>query len=268
MICNRYHPSQHLSHVIAYFWTLQSKNDDDYGNLYRLVPDGYVDWVFHLQEPWAFSQSKKSKSKKKFQSHLFGHTKDYIDLVLPPGPLSVFGVKFHPWAAHNIWNINMNEVTDLEVSLSDLNDSILNCLEEQILEIPSLFGKIKRIESILEKRIQPANNKDLQPIIKSIIKDAPTIDLQEYGSQRRLQQRFQAEVGISQKMFQRIIRINQLLEKITQSPKPPLTAITYQFGYFDQSHFIHDFRKFTGLSPSRFLQSINPSEDIFNLKIS
>lgn len=268
MICNRYHPSQHLSHVIAYFWTLQSKNSGDHSNIYRLVPDGYVDWVFHLKEPWAFSQSRKSKSKKRFQSHLFGHTKDYIDLILPQGPLFVFGVKFHPWAAHHIWQVNMHEVTDIEVSLTDLNINHLSFLEEQIQEATPIFDKIKRVEAFLEKKCGAGFPSDLQPMVRQILQNKANNHRLLPISQRRLQQRFLTEVGIPQKLLQRISRINRLIRIMIQTPKPHFTSLAYQFDYFDQSHLIRDFQKFTGLSPSKFLKSIDPSEDFFNLKIN
>lgn len=50
MICQHYFPSSHLRPFVAWYWTLELSSDDEAGQHYRLIPDGYVDWVFHLKQ--------------------------------------------------------------------------------------------------------------------------------------------------------------------------------------------------------------------------
>jgi AraC-like DNA-binding protein len=72
-------------------------------------------------------------------------------------------------------------------------------------------------------------------------------------SQDAFEKRFRAAVGTSPKQYASIVRLRQLIEKY-----PSYTSLTdagYEAGYFDQSHFIKDFRTFTGQTPKAFFQS-------------
>ena len=84
---------------------------------------------------------------------------------------------------------------------------------------------------------------------------------------RRLEQRFKKEIGISPKLFSRTIRVNNAIEQMKVKTGKSLTQLALENNYFDQSHFINDFKQFTGYSPSKFLKSITPNGDILNLRI-
>ncbi len=76
-------------------------------------------------------------------------------------------------------------------------------------------------------------------------------------SERYIQKLFLDNVGITPKSFSNIHRFNKSLQLI-QTADLPLTSIAYDCGYYDQAHFIKEFKKFTGLTPSevRALQAV------------
>ena len=108
MIFKEYPVSKNVQEIIASFWTLQSDPENEALTSYRFIPDGYVDWIFHLEEPWSYCIPSKDAEKKKYTSHIFGQIKNYLDLTLPSGSLFLFGVKFHPWAARHIWKFDLS----------------------------------------------------------------------------------------------------------------------------------------------------------------
>ncbi|HTM92441.1 MAG TPA: helix-turn-helix domain-containing protein, partial [Flavisolibacter sp.] len=71
-------------------------------------------------------------------------------------------------------------------------------------------------------------------------------------SVRQFERKFKEFSGFSPKLFLRITRFNSLLNKTFLSKS--LTQIAYEFGYHDQSHFIHDFRKFSGHNPKEYFK--------------
>ena len=75
---------------------------------------------------------------------------------------------------------------------------------------------------------------------------------------RRLEQRFKNEIGISPKLFLRTCRINAVIEKMKENTSQSLTQLALEYNYYDQSHFIKDFKQFTSLNPTTFLK-INKS---------
>ncbi|UYZ64745.1 AraC family transcriptional regulator [Hymenobacter weizhouensis] len=75
-------------------------------------------------------------------------------------------------------------------------------------------------------------------------------------SHRYLEQLFACRVGVSPKYFCRIIRFQQTFRWLAREPR--LTAVALACGYYDQAHFIRDFRHFTGSTPSAFVRNAGP----------
>jgi AraC-like DNA-binding protein len=73
-------------------------------------------------------------------------------------------------------------------------------------------------------------------------------------SQRHFVDLFRHEVGVSPKMFCRVRRFNDVLRRIERSTEVDWTDVALSCGYFDQPHFIHDFRSFAGMTPSVYLR--------------
>jgi len=73
-------------------------------------------------------------------------------------------------------------------------------------------------------------------------------------SQRQLEREFKDKFGISPKHYLRITRINEVLRLLNDNQAIDLTSVAYYCGYFDQAHFINDFKKITGKNPSIFIK--------------
>jgi len=72
-------------------------------------------------------------------------------------------------------------------------------------------------------------------------------------SQRRFIQIFRDEVGLTPKLFCRVQRFQEVIKRIGTRDTVDWLDVALSRGYFDQSHFIHDFREFSGLSPGEYL---------------
>nr|ELA7361934.1 helix-turn-helix transcriptional regulator [Elizabethkingia anophelis] len=72
-----------------------------------------------------------------------------------------------------------------------------------------------------------------------------------------LERYFKQHIGISPNLYTRINRFQLALENIRQTQFDKLTDIAYQCNYYDQSHFIREFKEFSGTSPKRFLRQAN-----------
>jgi AraC-like DNA-binding protein len=65
---------------------------------------------------------------------------------------------------------------------------------------------------------------------------------------------FRREVGLTPKLFCRVRRFQQVLAQIHSRACVSWTDVAYNCGYFDQAHFINDFRLFAGVNPSTYLR--------------
>jgi AraC-like DNA-binding protein len=72
-------------------------------------------------------------------------------------------------------------------------------------------------------------------------------------SQRRFIQLFRDEVGLTPKLFCRVQRFHQVIKSLQKRSDVDWADIALASGYFDQSHFNHDFKKFSGLSPTEYM---------------
>lgn len=262
-----YPPSENLKSIIAYYWTVKARATEEGGSKYRLIPDGYVDWIFHLKAPWHIKYSSNRQDPKQYRAHLFSHTRQFIDVILPHEDMYFFGVKFQPWAAGQLWDVDMSALTDQVINWSDFGCAELKVLEEQINLSSEVSQMIKSTEKVILKKMKNYSSCSLDKTILQILEDPaqPSYPYDDLG-QRRLEQKFKTEVGISPKLFHRTLRVNLAIQEIISNPSKSLTDICYRSGFYDQSHFIRDFKKFTGGTPSDFIKNSCPDGDIFNLR--
>jgi AraC-like DNA-binding protein len=74
---------------------------------------------------------------------------------------------------------------------------------------------------------------------------------------------FKEEIGLSPKEFSKIIRFRKIVENIYRNPEINLYDLAYNFNYTDPSHLVKDFKFFTGLTPTAFIQK----DETLNKKI-
>ena len=72
-------------------------------------------------------------------------------------------------------------------------------------------------------------------------------------NRRQLERKFAKKVGISPKQLGKVIRLQTALELLTAPEQNSLTQVAYASDYYDQAHFIKDFKEFTGTNPKNFL---------------
>jgi AraC-like DNA-binding protein len=83
---------------------------------------------------------------------------------------------------------------------------------------------------------------------------------------RQLERRFRDRVGLSPKRLATIVRFQRAFGAIAAGRDATLTEIAHDSGYFDQSHFIRDFRRLAGCSPSRFFRDEGEMGRLFVLR--
>jgi methylphosphotriester-DNA--protein-cysteine methyltransferase len=92
--------------------------------------------------------------------------------------------------------------------------------------------------------------------------DSPTLDdlsEQVYVGKRQLQRTFQDKLGFGPKTYSRILRFRDAIHYMSQYPDAKMTTVAHDFGYADQSHFIREFKDFTGQNPTAFFSTWVPS---------
>ncbi|TGK49897.1 AraC family transcriptional regulator [Leptospira kanakyensis] len=167
-------------------------------------------------------------------------------------------VKFQPWGAFSLFNMSMYELNEIGISGFDLfAKTDLNDLHSKLQETKDNHSKIHHLENFLLKTIK---NKTMdRRILESISQmnhSQGTIKIKDIASIVNLsidtfEKKFREVIGNTPKQFSSIIRMNSVIREIPKYNS--FTKLAYDFGYFDQSHFIKEFKSFTGKTPTEFL---------------
>lgn len=80
-------------------------------------------------------------------------------------------------------------------------------------------------------------------------------------SVRQFERRFTQQIGMRPKLYARIARFEAALNYKARSPAQNWTEIAHHFGYSDQMHLVHDFREFSGESPTTTLTQLETSHE-------
>nr|WP_255762662.1 helix-turn-helix transcriptional regulator [Halomonas alkalisoli] len=141
----------------------------------------------------------------------------------------------------------------------------LEALHEQLHETPDLAGRIALLEGYLLERLRRHEAPEVPALVASLgwlqrrhgqASIAELVTELPFG-QRRLERLFQHHVGLSPKRYARLLRVAHSRELIKQGgAASSLTDTAFTAGYFDQSHFIHDFKAVTGFTPGGYLDHV------------
>ncbi|WP_109437003.1 helix-turn-helix domain-containing protein [Aquimarina sp. AU119] len=193
------------------------------------------------------------------QAFGFGKLPKPYKLIIP-STLTYFTIKLQPWVSSFFFPKGIASITDLSETLySDIYS--LHC---EIFNSNSFEEQIKHAELFFSKQILPdvANTKISRYICNYIYQNNGNVIIRDMLSQfsysrQKINQLFFDQTNNSIKEFALYTRLRAIMTYRTNNPQESLTNITYKFGYFDQSHFIKDMKKITGVTPSKFSKSKN-----------
>ncbi|GLU52974.1 AraC family transcriptional regulator [Dyadobacter frigoris] len=220
------------------------------------MADGCAEMIFHYQTPFdeIFSEDKIETS---FHSGLHGQSQNFRRFIVRRN-FGIFGVYLYPFALPFLFSIPSDELSNEMPDLPTLMGNEGKILEEKIMLAETNEKRVEIISGFLEKKI--ARNYRHEPAVFSticnIIETNGIANVQQMAEQsflstRQFERKFKAFSGFSPKLYSRIVRFQSTLNMYGDSEKS-LTEIAYECGYYDQSHFIHDFKEFSGQHPRFF----------------
>jgi AraC-like DNA-binding protein len=177
----------------------------------------------------------------------------------------VAGVAFKAGGTVAFLRVPAHETADDDVPLEDLLGATpARALRERLLESATAEAALEAIETALlemwtSKAVHPAvsfalNAIDRAPHTASIAAVTDAIGM----SAKRFIERFKREVGLTPKRYCRVRRFQQAVASAHRGPGVNWTQVALDCGYFDQAHFIHDFRCFAGVTPTAYQAARTP----------
>jgi AraC-like DNA-binding protein len=175
-------------------------------------------------------------------------------------PFSIVGVSFKPGGAFPFLPMPAGELHNLYVPLEAIWGTQGHAVCEAIVEACTPARKFQILEQALldAMRDRFEQHRSVRYAVRALGHVRPRTVAQvvdDVGlSQRRFIDIFRSEVGVTPKAFARVRRFQHVLGRVEHLTDVDWTSVALDCGYFDQAHFIHDFREFAGVTPSMYLR--------------
>jgi AraC-like DNA-binding protein len=173
---------------------------------------------------------------------------------------AILGVHFKPGGTFPFFKAPTSELHNTRLSLDSLWSSRAAELREQLLELQTPLARFQTLEKfLLAEAVRPLAR---QPAVAfalaafQAVRPLSVWDVVERTgwSQRRFIELFRNEIGLTPKLFCRVVRFQQVVQKIHGQRQVDWAGVAADCGYYDQAHFIHDFRAFSGFCPTSYLR--------------
>lgn len=255
-----YRPGPPLSRFIFAFW-LQEGHALSHAEE-RLLPTGTTEVVFDLTDRGMLI--RRAGATARFERYrkavVCGPHSGYFTIDAAE-PAHVLGIHFRAGGTYPFFGPPAHQLRNAVVPLESVLGTEADLLRERLRQAetpPAAFELLERVLMGLAVR-----NFERRPAVAYALqrfRDVPRVPsmaavAEEVGvSQRRFIQVFREEVGLTPKVYCRIRRFQDVLGRIEQAQRIKWTDVAYACGYYDQAHFIHDFREFSGLNPTAYLE--------------
>ncbi|MCD9024701.1 helix-turn-helix domain-containing protein [Cohnella silvisoli] len=249
---SQYSPSADLIHFIEHYWVVRWDLRGQEPHLQETLPHPSVHLVFERDN-----------------SRIVGVFKGRFSVLLQEQG-AVFGVKFRPGAFYLFLQKPVSTLTGCMVPFQEIFGISSKALEQQLFSQETAEQMIPFAESFIRERLpEPDNHVDfINTIVQSIISDRSIVKVDDIVRRfqihkRQFQMLFRQYVGISPKWMIQRYRLHEAVEKMADGDIPDWSRLALDLGYYDQAHFIKDFKSIVGKSPeiyTKLLSEVNPGK--------
>jgi len=236
-------PDKELQNFIYCYWQLKTTKPLSEEFKYRVVADGCIDIFFELNKPQ--------------DSFVMGFCKNYTEFPLE-NSFNYIGIRFLPTMFPQIFKVDASQLSNRFELLSTVLPETSNFIATNINktlnsnEIKTIFDNyllklIPKIKFDFDNRLYNAIGKILQ---KNGVINVET-DLDTGISPRQLRRLFEYYIGTTAKTFSRVVRFQNILRSKPSKQSLRRNKLFFDVGFYDQSHFIKEFKNFYGVTPNK-----------------
>lgn len=247
---DKHFPTEQLKPYIKYFVVAENELENEY----KVFPSSGL--VIGFQYKGQLATLKDKSVSKLTSAGITGITDGYkvFKNSADIGTILVYftAIGFTHFASHPA-----NELFNLSLSLDDIFDkNEISEVEEKLIIATTDKQRVKIVEQFLVSQLKGIQaDKLVVEAVKLIYQTNGTIRIKELNeklciSQSPFEKRFRKVVGTTAKKFASIVRFNTVLDNLNATKT--LIEICYENNFFDQAHFIKDFKQFTGDTPENF----------------
>jgi AraC-like DNA-binding protein len=251
-----YTPPQHLRGVVRYFWNFECDRSDDLPSEHQAMADGCPEIIF--QYGGGFLEYKN------FVSYL--RAPRSASKVLKLGDrMGLFAIRLYPHAIRQLLRIPNNELANGSFELTHIFGNKYSVVNEQMLEASSIQEKIKVADNFLCDLWQASERDPIYECVRRMLQSEGIVDLDDLRdltglSVKQFERRFKSVAGFPPKYYSRIARFQGTKRKYASGKFRTLSELSHACEYYDQSHFIREFKEFSGMQANHFFKIVGNTE--------
>ncbi|WP_420386408.1 DUF6597 domain-containing transcriptional factor [Roseivirga sp.] len=248
MIYLKEEPSPALSPWIDCLWLIDSEGESTVHEE-KIIPDGFTETIWHYGDAYEININGQWEKQSDFL--LAGQLTNHFYLR-NTGRSGMVGIKWKPQALHALFQTDMPSLIDRVIPLGD-DLQRLFCPYDR--SDPTLY--LKELNNHLTTMLaEHSASSPMAQVIDCIFESKGKADVEQLAdlahmSTRNLERTFKRTIGLSPKFYSRIIRLRHVFEMI-ESGNRNWSDIVYESGFYDQSHFIKNFKSFIGEDPGKY----------------
>jgi AraC-like DNA-binding protein len=248
---SRHLPSHDCGCFIQHYWIVQWNLESHAPHVQEVLPHPSVHLVFE-------------KNKSRIVGVMQGK---FSRLLRDKG--QVFGIKFRPGAFYPFLKSPVSNLTDKTINVSTVFGKEGEMLEDEILSLKDRKKMVARAENFFQANL-PMKDENItlvNRITDFVIQNRQVTKVDHIVDhfdmhKRMLQRLFTQYVGVSAKWVIKRYRLHEAIDCMAQGDTIDWLKLACDLGYFDQAHFIKDFKSIVGKSPEEYMKSgLSPASD-------
>lgn len=254
-------------YIHSYTYALGNLHEQGARHIIRAVPSVMTQFYFEFcggLSEIAQGQKRTPIERRSYVNPGLGEWMDIYQIASPRAvrPIKNFKVDLYPHALYEVFGLSPVELRGGDVRVEEVWGGEADALWEELEAARDGLAMVAAFEKHFVRRVLKGTANTLSVYERLAHPDLSLAELSsEVGySQRWLQKRYRDVMGVSYKQLQGNRRFLKTLQSITSRlvAKQPirLSHIAYENGYFDQAHFIKEFRRYAGLTPSEYLAGL------------
>ena len=257
MLFLSHHPGPPLNQFVDHFWLVvggQTPRKES------ILPSGTIEMVINLRDDEVrIHDSAQPKLYKQHAGAVVSGTYSKPFICDAMQHEEMMGVHFKPGGAFPFLGASANELTNAHTDLADLWGPAALELRERLCSVTIARKRFRVMEDVLNGRLRRAPKLHLAAQIALHTFETTGASIRSVTREvglcpRRFVQVFSAQVGLTPKLFCRLLRFQRARVLAERTRILDWAQLASACGYFDQSHLIKDFREFSGFSPMSYLK--------------